>query len=503
MMLVGAMSLALVVIPAALMVTQGSGTPPTVAAVPDPAGSPRVLAFPITGGASVVAPSATTTHVFTLLNGSVPRVKSVSSSRSIEVGMRFSVSAPGNVIAIRFYKGAGNLGTHVGSLWSSTGRLLARVTFRRESRSGWQRARLSRPVSLRAGSAYVVSYLAPHGHYPFQSRYFVRPRASGPLHATTGRNGLYRFSSRSGFPNQSTRSTNYFVDVEVLTQTTTAVRGCVTKPSGCGFPDATNTGVPAGTALKRVPQDVTSGPGWVWDSRGWVSVTADNAVISGLDISQSIDVNGIKNVTIKNTIVRAGPDDFGISARHTTNLLVEDSTVVGSPGTDRALVGYKDIYGDNTGTVLERLNISGVSTGVQMDSGLLRDSYIHDLGYRSGDHTNGITSNSGGDLLTIHHNTILNAQHQTDAVGLFEDFGAQYNRVISNNLLAGGGYTIYGGANPGGQPTSNIKITNNRISTVYYSQGGYYGPLTAFDTSGTGNVWSGNVWDSTGSPIPY
>ena len=73
--------------------------------------------------------------------------------------------------------------------------------------------------------------------------------------------------------------------------------------------------------------------------------------------------------------------------------------------------------------------------------------------------------------------------------------------MIDRNLLAGGGYTIYGGANPGGAPTSRISITGNRISRMYFPKGGYYGPLAAWDGSGSGNVWQGNVWDDTGLPI--
>ena len=49
--------------------------------------------------------------------------------------------------------------------------------------------------------------------------------------------------------------------------------------------------------------------------------------------------------------------------------------------------------------------------------------------------------------------------------------------------------------------TSGIVITNNTISTMYYPQGGYYGPVAAFDSSGTGNTWSGNTY-STGQTIP-
>ena len=49
---------------------------------------------------------------------------------------------------------------------------------------------------------------------------------------------------------------------------------------------------------------------------------------------------------------------------------------------------------------------------------------------------------------------------------------------------------------------TNIKITNNRFSPLYFSKSGYWGPLAAFNRSGTGNVWSGNVWDNTGAAMP-
>ena len=136
-----------------------------------------------------------------------------------------------------------------------------------------------------------------------------------------------------------------------------------------------------------------------------------------------------------------------------------------------------------------------------MESGLIQDNYIHDMGYKSGDHLNGITSNGSTALLTIRHNTVLNSFDQTDAISLFEDFGVQANRTIDNNLVAGGGYTIYGGANPGGAATSNIHITNNRFSRLYYPNGGSYGPVTAYAPSGAGNTWTGNIWDDTLTPV--
>ena len=72
---------------------------------------------------------------------------------------------------------------------------------------------------------------------------------------------------------------------------------CAAAPSKCGYPDATNSGVPAGTALKAVPGQVSSGPGWHYDSRGWVEVTGNGANLTGLSIPYNVDVTA-SNVTL-------------------------------------------------------------------------------------------------------------------------------------------------------------------------------------------------------------
>ena len=41
--------------------------------------------------------------------------------------MKFRATQAGYITGIRFYKGSGNTGTHVGSLWSKTGTLLGRL----------------------------------------------------------------------------------------------------------------------------------------------------------------------------------------------------------------------------------------------------------------------------------------------------------------------------------------------------------------------------------------
>jgi Right handed beta helix region len=285
----------------------------------------------------------------------------------------------------------------------------------------------------------------------------------------------------------------------IPTMTTPPRTGCIHVPSRCGYPDATTAGVVDRARLRRVPQDVTSGTGWTWDSRGWLQVTADGAVVDNLEVDGPIEVTH-KNVTVRGNVIHAAGETWGVGLRHTTNATVSGNTI-GAVGTSpRLLVGIKDIYGDAAGTAVTANDIAGTSTAIQIGSGLIRDNYIHDLAMASGDHVNGITSNGSSQRLEIDHNTVLNSFDQTDAIGLFQDFGLEANRLITGNLLAGGGYTIYGGGGSFGR-THDIRIVGNRISRLYFPSGGSYGPLAYFDDLGDGNTWSGNVWDEDGSPV--
>jgi len=268
---------------------------------------------------------------------------------------------------------------------------------------------------------------------------------------------------------------------------------CIGMPSACGYPDATNTGA-TGT-LKRVPEDVKSGTGWTYDSRGWV--TAGNAaVLENLILSVSVDVTGA-NVTVRNNRFTETGETWAVALRHATNATISNNTI-GVTGAGRLMVGIKDIYGDSTGTRVVGNNIANTSTGVQIYEGLIEANYIHDMGMISGDHVNGTTSNGGTSLLTIRGNTVLNQFGQTDAISLFQDFGIEANRVITGNLVAGGGYTIYAGDNERYGKTHNIVVTGNRFSNVFFPNGGAYGPYTA---AGVGNEWSGNFWDHNGQMV--
>ena len=59
------------------------------------------------------------------------------------------------------------------------------------------------------------------------------------------------------------------------------------------------------------------------------------------------------------------------------------------------------------------------------------------------------------------------------------------NKIVVDNLLAGGSYSIYGG-NARNDPTSNIVIEDNEFGRLYYPKSGRYGPVTYFDLGQTG-----------------
>lgn len=151
-----------------------------------------------------------------------PAVASDSDTARVEVGVKFRASQSGKVAGIRFYKGTGNTGTHIGSLWSATGTRLAQATFTGETASGWQQVLFTTPFAVTAGTTYVASYFAPSGRYSVTENYFASAATTnGPLTAlrngTDGGNGLYRYASSSAFPNSSYRSSNYWVDVVFTT----------------------------------------------------------------------------------------------------------------------------------------------------------------------------------------------------------------------------------------------------------------------------------------------
>jgi Putative Ig domain len=279
------------------------------------------------------------------------------------------------------------------------------------------------------------------------------------------------------------------------------------------YPSASSTGPVAGTVLKTIGTgagQVSSGPGWVF-ANGYVSITGAGAILSGYNMSGFGVAVFANNVTISNCVISVGGQSVfpvGIETDRNNNgypitsFTIKNCTISGSDADmNRASACIKDIYGATTGILVQACNLYWASTAIQVYAGNLIGNYVHDLicNVSYGDHVNGINVSGGTNAMLIQNNTILNSNGQTDCIALFQDNAppAIANKVVNNNLLAGGGYCIYGGQSGSqyaGLPASNIVITNNAISTVYFPAGGAFGSIVYFSPGNSGNEWSGNVW---------
>ena len=185
----------------------------SVLAAKDLAGN--ALAAPVSWAFTTIDP-----RLFSLFGAAVPATAASGDSSLIEVGTKFRVTQPCALTSIRFYKGPGNTGTHVGTLWTASGQQLAQVTFTGESAGGWQSIALPAAVTLTVGTTYVVSYLAPVGQYSVNGGFFnAGPFTNGPIvgnaNVAGDPNGVFAYGG--GFPTGSFNGSNYWVDVIVRT----------------------------------------------------------------------------------------------------------------------------------------------------------------------------------------------------------------------------------------------------------------------------------------------
>jgi methionine-rich copper-binding protein CopC len=169
-----------------------------------------------------------------LFGAMTPTIADTADSSAVTLGTRLTPAADGFITGVRFYKGAGNTGTHVGRLYSASGAVLATGTFSNETPTGWQTLSFPTAVPVTADTTYVAAYYAPSGHYAGDSWFFASQGfSSGKLSAPGGSNNPNGvFSQGNGFPNQSYRNTNYYVDAIYSATDTTPLSVTQISPPG-------------------------------------------------------------------------------------------------------------------------------------------------------------------------------------------------------------------------------------------------------------------------------
>lgn len=264
-------------------------------------------------------------------------------------------------------------------------------------------------------------------------------------------------------------------------------RHCMLRPSLCGYPDETNTGVPADQTL------TPSGP---------VTVKKAGAVISNLDIKGSIKVYA-PNVTIKNVRVdNTGPDGNKVAAIRLfdgASVTIEDSEI--DAGDAALAIGYRDF-------TLRRVEIKGGSDSLRTDGNVgVYDSYIHSLNRQPGSHSD-IMQSLSGDGITVRHNTLMAFKPEPGSCGVEGDpMNAVYqignlngdlsNVLIEDNLVNGGNYTF--NANWAKVTTGEFKVSNIRIQNNLFGRDFRYGPQVRMTDYGL--QFQGNKYFDDLSPI--
>jgi hypothetical protein len=273
-------------------------------------------------------------------------------------------------------------------------------------------------------------------------------------------NATHSFTARAMDAAGNTSSASAVLSVTV--NGATAVIG-----NDMAFPDASTTGVPAGTSLTPYSGNFTS--------------SFSGQIIEGLDVDGAIIINH-PGVTVRNVRVEV----IHISASG-TNSTIEDSEIIGSSTWNS---GISNVDGHNM--TVRRCDISGVERGIwlEADGSLIEDNYFHDLINNTGTsdpHIDGIQIPGHGALINdviIRHNN-LDLDREVSASITMRD---ATNVDIINNRLNGGTYIIYFEGT-----TTGSDVTGNRFGEYVF---GYVN-----GTAAGAQTYSGNVDDKTGVSI--
>jgi hypothetical protein len=256
------------------------------------------------------------------------------------------------------------------------------------------------------------------------------------------------------------------------------------------FPNVLNTGVPGGTA--SLP--TYTGP---------TTITTAGTVISGYQINSSLDI-AANNVTVKNCYFNNVGGTFAVSFDGNGSTLQNCEINGGSGGGDAVWIGGtgNSVTGCNIYSYAKDLYLSG-------DNITVTGNYLHGI-VSSGEHAENIfiDGNNNGTTQTginISNNTCACNQTLPGGVNvagpifISSDFGEVSGVTINNNIMVGGGFTLFFGTNAN---VANIITTNNILGVGNY--GYQYSSQTTNGSTFSGNVdlITGQVIRNQNSPAP-
>jgi len=161
-----------------------------------------------------VLPSSSTRSIWS--SSATPAIPWRSDSAAT-LGLKFRSSVSGHILAIRFYKGAGNNGTHIGKIFDmSNGVGLAQTTSTSETASGWQQINFTQPAFVSANKTYIAALFSSSG-YAYDGGFFTNTGVTNSTlqalrSGVDGPNGVYTYDD-STLPALSFADSNYWIDV--------------------------------------------------------------------------------------------------------------------------------------------------------------------------------------------------------------------------------------------------------------------------------------------------
>lgn len=289
-------------------------------------------------------------------------------------------------------------------------------------------------------------------------------------------------SSRKFFLSGRSRRQCFSQATLVLLNLLGMAQGCRAQGSvevdSSGFPDATNTGPPAGVTL-------TPSGGLVIDTPG--------AVIQGLNITGSVIINA-PNVTLRNCRVTSGDYQAVLIKPGITGAVVQNCDIDNQGAGGKGIAGQGKFIANNITNCSDGIDVRG-------DDTLIQDNYIHNMAGPTGAHPDSIQADGGFSNLTIIHNTVVNELGNNSSLMLDNYWGPISKVTIDHNQFLGGGYTVYLGEMAhqpagGGGPMTNVTFTNNIVSK------GGWGHVYLKTELGHVPVISGNIDKRTGAVLP-
>jgi hypothetical protein len=264
-------------------------------------------------------------------------------------------------------------------------------------------------------------------------------------------------------------------------------------------------------------------------------INAANVVIDSMVVNCDLRLtSGASGFVLRNSYLNGSVSQ----ATGTPSFTVEDTFVDGGVSKPACSGGFcsagkyacLDCGIDGSNFTVRRTEVINTNRAARCDVNcLIEDSWFHGTNLwpdpSNVAHASGMRESEYG---TIRHNTLACDYPGPDPNGElgcsadltgYPDFAPVHHNTVDHNLFianpgeGGNGFCAYGGAT-GGKDYSNdpLNATFQVFTNNVFQRGtdpgenglhqcGQYGPITSFDTTRTGNVWSGNRWDD-GAAVP-